>query len=293
MAAPTVDPAAVRTRRQANEDRGLRLAAAFGTVVFVLLAVVLSLALGVLAGLLLGLVLAASLTALAFQRADDLVLWSVGGRVVTHDDEPRLSSLLDVLSVASGVPRPELRMLDTSAANLLTVGRGQRGTTVLATTGLRDELNRIELEGVLAHAVTRIDRGETALATTAAATVGLPILVGDALHRAGGWRRAVSWLLVPFGRLSAAVLAGLVEPGRDLRHDLEGIALTRYPPGLVAAFEKLQTADTRLPTVSPATAPLAVLPPLDPDDPRPLAGLGARTVVHDPLDLRTELLRDA
>ena len=77
------------------------------------------------------------------------------------------------------------------------------------TTGLLTELDRIELEAVLAEELIQIRRRETLPATVLVATFG----VGRALALPGD---------------------------RDAQADQAAVALTRYPPALASALEKLE-----------------------------------------------------
>ena len=81
-------------------------------------------------------------------------------------------------------------------------------------------------------------------------------------------------LLAPLvSRAMQAALPG----GRDGRADLSAVSLTRYPPGLVAALEKLRTDGTAVHSAVQATAHLWIAPPLAVDrSPQARPGLGER-----------------
>jgi heat shock protein HtpX len=123
---------------------------------------------------------------------------------------PGYHNLVQGLSQAAGLPQPRLYVADSDAANALSVGRNPSRSALVVTRGLLTSLNRVELEGVLAHELNHIWSWGARLAT-----------LGVALGRVPGLLR----LLAP--------------PRREFDADEGGARLTRYPPGLVSALRKL------------------------------------------------------
>jgi heat shock protein HtpX len=105
---------------------------------------------------------------------------------------------------------PRLYVADSDAANAFSVGRDPERAALVVTRGLLSTLNRVELEGVLAHELNHIWSWGARLAT-----------LGVALGRVPGLLR----LLAP--------------ARREFDADEGGARLTRYPPGLVSALRKL------------------------------------------------------
>ncbi|MHB8466759.1 MAG: M48 family metalloprotease [Acidimicrobiales bacterium] len=167
--------------------------------------------------------------------AEDRVLALVGPVRPPSDAlaELRLLNLVEGLAPNAGVPRPRCLVIDDDTKNSLVIGRGPRHGCIVVTSGLLDGLSRMELEAVVAHAVVRLRDGATAATTTALAL--------------GGAR----WLG-----------ATPCPPGRS---DLAAVALTRYPPGLVAALGVIGAAGPAVPNGSAAVvAPLWIAAPSDP-----------------------------
>lgn len=207
--------------RQHNSSRaGLLLAVAGGTVGVVVWLVLWLLVAGLVWSLLIGVAAAASLAACIYLGSDSWVLRRVGARPVTAADEPRLANLVEGLCVARGFAEPDLLVLDEDAPNALVVGRSPRHSALVVTSGLLDQLNRIELEGVIAHELSRIATHDTLLEVPAAVVVGIPLGVAPELRR--------------------RMLRKVIGHQRDVRADLEGVSLTRYPPGLVAALSRIR-----------------------------------------------------
>jgi len=71
----------------------------------------------------------------------------------------------------------------------------------------------------------------------------------------------VSWFAVGFALMAIAPLAGQViklsvSRNREFLADAQGALLTRYPPGLISALHKLETAPTAMRSANNATAHL-------------------------------------
>lgn len=222
-------------------------------IVFVLFAPVwLALVLGVLAGV-------AAALALYF-RSEAAVLGSLEPVVVDEDDEPRLHNMIDGLCDSHGFRRPTLAIIDSPARNAVVYGRSRDHVTLAITTGLRDALTRMELEGLLAR--------ELALATHEAlpgATVIVPVLA-----------------LLP-GGLRARVTSWLVGEHRAMLDDFDAVRFTRYPPGLAGALDKLAEGSTFVAGAGRTSGHLWVAPPHE---------TGVQALDQPTIDARAAALRE-
>jgi len=124
-------------------------------------------------------------------------------------------------------------------------GRNPDHAAIVVTSGLLGKLSRVELEGVLAHELAHIRNHDTLVTGLGTALVALP--------------------LMPAGSLSSRLLATLVGRGRERDADISGVRLTRYPPGLAAALEKLRRDQAAGLPGSRAMAHLWISSPLDAD----------------------------
>jgi heat shock protein HtpX len=163
----------------------------------------------------------------------------LGGTVVTAERRPSVLSapeaarLVDVaegLFAVFGLPGAQIKVLDDPAPNAMSVGRSPDHGTVFVTSGLVLLLDRIELEAVLAHELAHIKRGDTVSGAIA-------VLAFDPLR---GYVPA-------FGRIADRVAGH----GREPLADLAAVAVTRYPPGLISALEKIGAAPNRRPACLP------------------------------------------
>jgi heat shock protein HtpX len=222
-------------------------AVALGLIATAVLTVVLS-----WIGLVIGLVATVALGAWAASRAaadpTQRVLAGLGAHPADPDTHARLVNLVEGLSVSGGIATPSLHVVDDTGANLMVLGVDDRHAHLVVTTGLLDHLERIELEGVLARAVTQIRRGDLAASTTAVEVL-----------TAGGAGSAL--LARPVVGVLAGRLERAVSPDDDVLLDRDAVVLTRYPPGLCAALRKLDTVSTQVHRPVGATAGLWLADP--------------------------------
>lgn len=184
--------------------------AAFAVGPAVVVGLVLGLVAGAVAGVIALVVLAGALASWARFGADRLVVGRLGARDADPTADARLCNLVEGLSTAAGVRHPRLMVVDSPGLNAMAAGTGPSSAILAVTSGLLTELDRIELEAVLAEELWLIRHNETYPATILVATLGL-------------------------GR-SAAIPAD-----RDTAADQGAVGLTRYPPALASALEKIES----------------------------------------------------
>jgi heat shock protein HtpX len=236
-------------------------------------------------------VVAAGLAAAAWWGCEALARHFIRATPADPVTHARLINLVDGLCITAGVPPPALYVVDDPGLNALTMGRGPRHASLVVTSGLLAGLNRIELEAVLAHELSHIKSYDILTSTLAVALFGLLGTPARAAASNGSWR-LLGWLLVPASALAGIGLQVAVGHQREAIADLSGVALTRYPPALVAALEKLQESGTVIRSGSPATAHLWLGQPVPPAPGDRLAWLVRLYETHPPLDERIEALRE-
>jgi heat shock protein HtpX len=223
----------------------------------------------------------------------------------------RLHNLVEGLCIAGGLPKPRVYVIEDPAPNAFATGRDPRHAAVAVTTGLLARLDRVELEGVLAHELSHIKNHDILVSTLAVTLVGVVALLADVSLRYlwwGGPRHrddrseggggpkvvlaALGFVLLLVAPLVARVMQAAVSRQREALADVAGVALTRYPPGLISALEKLRDDTTVVHSGSRATAHLWIESPIDRSGEGRHAWLNRRFDTHPPLDERIEALRE-
>lgn len=278
---------------------------------FVALLLVLGYALGELwgtgpvPGLLLGALIAAIGSWTGYYYSDRIVLSISGARPVTKEEYPYLYNVIEGLALAAGVPTPRAYVIDDSAPNAFATGRDPEHAAICVTTGLLQKLNRLELEGVIAHEMSHIKNYDIRLMTIVVVMVGTITLLSDWILRSmwysgGGHRRrsrdksenGVGAVLLLIGivlAMIAPVLAQLMRFAlsrrREFLADADGALLTRYPEGLASALEKIAADTEPLEAANRATAHLYIVNPL-----KGTAFEGLYST-HPPIEARIKALR--
>ena len=225
--------------------------------------------------------IAAALASLAawssYYYSDRIVLSISRGREAPREQYPLLFNTVEGLAIAAGVPVPRLYLIDDTAPNAFATGRDPQHAALVVTTGLLDKLDRLELEGVIAHEMAHIQNYDIRLSTIAAVLVGVIALLSDWFLRSMRWGRRrgsreggsgsgplvlVGIALALLAPLAAQLLRLAVSRSREYLADASGVMLTRYPEGLAAALEKISADPEPLEAANKATAHLYIINPL-------------------------------
>ncbi len=221
----------------------------------------------------------------------------------------RYHNLVEGLCIASGLPKPRLYIVDDPAPNAFSTGRNPKHSAVAVTTGLLDKMNRVELEGVLAHELSHIRNYDILVMTLAVTMVGIIALLSDFFLRAMFWSggRAgrddnnggnplgailaiFGFLLLIFAPIIASLMQFAVSRRREYLADVSGVQLTRYPPGLISALKKLEDDHTSVHTSSKATAHLWIEEPLDKESNKGRTRFNHLFDTHPPIEDRIHAL---
>ena len=214
-------------------------------------------------GILVGAFVAALLVYLRWRSALPRLLSALGAEPASPDGHARYFNLVEGLSLAAGIPQPDLYVVPDRGHNLAAAAHRGR-SAIVVTAGLLDAVDRIGLEGLMAEALVRIGGGDAEAVTVGSSLLG-PFLTGP---------------LAPVtGPIAAMGMGRLLESDRDLLADRAAVALTRYPPGLMAGFDVVRSGSPDVGRRSAATDHAWVVAPAS-------DGAGSRA----PLDLRIDVL---
>lgn len=223
-----------------------------------------------------GLVIAAIQSVVSLRYGDRMVLAASRARLVTPEENPRLHNLVEGIAIAAGIPKPKVYVIPEQAPNAFATGRDPEHSSIAVTEGLLGMMDRVELEGVIAHEMSHIQDRDMLVGTVVATLVGAVVLVSQFFLRwmwwGGGGRKsssnssgggAIQLVLMLIGivmLIIAPIAAQLIKLSvtrrREYLADANGAMLTRYPPGLASALRKIAASTTPMTHVNNATAHL-------------------------------------
>ena len=267
---------------------------------------------GGVAGVVLATILAVALSLGSYFAGDRIVLASTGAREVTAEQEPRLHNIVEGIAIAAGIPKPRVYVVPEQAPNAFATGRNPEHSSIAVTQGLLDIMNRVELEGVIGHEMSHVLDRDILVGTVVATVVGAAVLMSEFFMRSWLWsggrmggRRdggdnggifmlvlfAVGIVLLILAPLAGQLIKLSVSRNREYLADAEGVLLTRYPPGLISALEKIRDAPHAMRSANNATAHLWL------EQPSRVPGQETSTMeklfsTHPPIEERIQRLKE-
>ena len=268
---------------RSNKRRSVALVAGF-----VVVAGLIGLAAGYVAGfgwwgIAIAVVIAGTTAFVSYWKADASP-WPCRGRSPADPQQyRRLYNLVEGLCIASGLPQPRVYVVDDPAPNAFATGRNPQHAAIAVTTGLLEKLNRVELEGVIAHELSHIKNYDILVSTLAVTLVGAVALITDMAIRMMWWNGGrnrrdgdhgdsgnplaiIGFALLIVAPIVAKAMQATISRKRETLADISACQLTRYPPGLISALEKLRDDVTVTHSATTATAHLWIE--------QPMAGVG-------------------
>src|SRR5271170_3712622 len=88
--------------------------------------------------------------------SDKLVLKMAKATPVTLQGNPELYRIVENLCITAGLPLPKIYITADMQPNAFATGRDKNHAVVCVTQGLLQRLNKVELEGVIAHELSHI-----------------------------------------------------------------------------------------------------------------------------------------
>jgi Zn-dependent protease with chaperone function len=201
--------------------------------------------------------LSSAYKSLELRGGGGVVARSLGGVRVGRDTSDlrikRLHNVVEEMAIASGVPLPEIYVLEQEPGiNAFAAGHTPANAAITVTQGALDNLNRDQLQGVIAHEFSHILNGDMRLniqlmgwvfGLFIVALIGRFILSFSPRDRRGsngavavGFAvMALGYVGLFFGRL----LQAAVSRQRERLADASGVQFTRNPDGLKDALIKI------------------------------------------------------
>ena len=255
------------------------------------------------------LVFSGAMAFFSYWKADAIALAVSRAKPADPQQYQRLHNLVEGLCVAGGIPKPRVYIVEDPAPNAFATGRSPKHAAIAVTTGLLEKMNRVELEGVIAHELSHIRNYDILVSTLAVTLVGSIALLTNIGMRMMWWnggrvRREgdrnggnplaiLGLVLLIFAPIIGKLMQAAVSRRRETLADVSACQMTRYPPGLISALEKLRDDVTVTHAATTATAHLWIEQPMSGVGDRGKFGAINRMFdTHPPLEERIALLRE-
>lgn len=205
--------------------------------------------------------------------AGRLAIAMTGGKKIEKKDNPRLYNTVENLVIATGMPMPQVFIINDPAPNAFASGRDPKHAIVAATTGLLDIMDDQELTAVMAHELSHVKNYDIRVSTIVFGLVMLIGLLADIGTRMMFFARRddnngspVGLILMLVTAIFAPIAASLAQMAvsrqREYLADSSAAMITRFPEGMVAALRKLEAHTRPMKQQNPAAEALFIANPM-------------------------------
>ena len=235
----------------------------------------------------------------SYYNSDKIVLAISKARKITNVDNPRLHNLVENMSIASGIPKPRIYMIEDTAMNAFATGRDPEHGVICFTSGIVNGLDKRELEAVVAHEMSHIGNFDIRLMSIVCVLVGTITLLADGFTRgmmykgrrrsssrgsAGGLIMLLGIVFLILSPVIATLIKLVVSRKREFLADSTAVLITRYPQALADALKKLEADKEILEAANGATAHMYI------DSPLKKGNFSALFATHPPIKERIKRL---
>ena len=184
-----------------------------------------------------------------------IIDFATGSRPASRDEEPDAYNLLENLCISRGLTMPTLRVIETDGMNAFASGLHEGRFSVTVTRGLLQNLDRGELEAVLAHELTHIINRDVRTMVVAAIFAGVITLFCQIVYRSIVWggvwgggrgRRGnfglfllIAMVVGAVGYCLAIVIRMAISRTREYVADAGSVELTHNPDAMISALQKV------------------------------------------------------
>ncbi len=192
-----------------------------------------------------------------FFLSDKLVLWSMGGIIVSEQEEPRLHETVSRLCAIADLPKPKIAVVESSVPNAFATGRSKGSAVVAVTTSLRQRLSQAELEAVLAHELSHVKNRDVLVITIASffSTIASFLVQNMLFFGLGGDRdrrdsgaAIIIWIVSLIVWIVSYLLIMALSRYREFAADRGSAVITGNPSHLASALMTISGVMERVPS---------------------------------------------
>ena len=195
--------------------------------------------------------------------SDKIVLWSTGAKIVSREQFPELHDLIERIVARNNLSKPRIAVINTRMPNAFATGKTPKSSIVAVTTGLMDQLDTEELEGVIAHELAHIKNRDVLILTLASIFSVIAwylmrfgmygaMFGGGGGHGRRGNEGGAAMLLILLVAIVTWIASFLIIRAisryREYIADRDGALITGKPSKLASALLKISGTMKRIPT---------------------------------------------
>lgn len=198
------------------------------------------------------------------RQGGESIAMALGGKPVHPDSsaphERKLLNVVEEMAIASGTPVPSVYLLEESAINAFAAGHNVHDAVIGVTRGCIEQLDRDQLQGVIAHEFSHILHGDMRINLhLIGALHGILLigLLGSMLTRSGSRRYShqtssrrnnssgivlLGWGLIIIGysgTFFGKLIKSAISRQREFLADASAVQYTRNPQGISEALQKI------------------------------------------------------
>lgn len=189
---------------------------------------------------------------ISYYNSDKIAIASVNAKKADKHLHREYYSLVEGLTLASGLPMPRLYVMPSKQINAFASGRDPKNAVICVTEGALEKLDKRELEGVLAHELGHIGNYDMRYMTLVAVMVGMIAIISEIFLRSlwfksGNGDNKAQWIFILIGvvlAILAPIVVYFVQLSISRKHeysaDATAVKFTRYPNGLIGALKKIK-----------------------------------------------------
>ena len=214
---------------------------------------------------------------ISYYNGNSYILEKIGAKEITHEMHPKLINIVEEMVISSNLSiTPKIYAVSSLIPNAFSMGIRLEESSIIITTGLLKELNRNELQGVIAHEMSHIinhdllytNFAQILLDTTFSLGSKKPKLPNNKYPNSSSGEGFIIYILLyVVGKIAHYSYYKFLRE-REFLADATAARLTRYPNGLASALEKINDNMKKLSNnkiygfANPMIAPLYILNPL-------------------------------
>lgn len=229
-------------------------------------------------GTLTALVISTILVINAFSNGIKMIISSTSARTPDPSDirEKQLLNVVEEMSIAAGITKPQVYIIPDDDLNAFATGFSPEKSYIFVTEGLLKELNREELQAVIAHEMTHIRFNDIKMMTLTVILMNTIAVISDFIARSnrrtsrnssssrnrGNGIIFLIWIiLLILSPIISRILAMAISRKREYLADAGAAELTRNPLALASALEKIRKSVQPTRSIKDSVAYLCISDP--------------------------------